>query len=170
MADFLPAFEMMMRNEGGYRLTNIPGDSGGQTYAGISRRRNPRWPGWASIDAGETPDTSDVRAFYKSEYWDAVQGDGIEAQTIAASIFDFGVNAGTKVSVKLAQLVVGATPDGVVGPRTIAMLNTYDPAAFQTQFALAKIKRYLDICNTKPDQTKFLRGWLNRTFKGLACS
>lgn len=25
-----------------------------------------------------------------------------------------------------------------------------------------RIKYYLDICNRRPDQSKFLRGWLNR--------
>lgn len=167
MADFIPAFEKMIRNEGGYKLTNIPGDSGGQTYAGIARNKNPQWPGWDAIDRGDTPSTSDVRSFYKSHYWDKVGGDGLP-QEIADSIFDFGVNAGTTVSAKLAQLVVGATPDGVIGPRSQELLAQYDPAMFQVQFALAKIKRYLDICNAKPDQMKFMRGWLNRTFKGLA--
>ena len=28
MADFVPAFEEMIRDEGGYQLTNIPGDNG----------------------------------------------------------------------------------------------------------------------------------------------
>lgn len=167
MADFAPAFEKMIRNEGGYKMTNIQGDSGGQTYAGIARNKNPRWPGWASIDNGDTPSTADVRAFYKSNYWDKIGGDSLP-QEIAESVFDFGVNAGISLAAKLAQLVVGATPDGVIGPRSQELLAQYDPAMFQVQFALAKIKRYLDICNAKPDQMKFMRGWLNRTFKGLA--
>lgn len=35
MADFLPAFEEVVLNEGGYKLTDIKQDRGGQTYAGI---------------------------------------------------------------------------------------------------------------------------------------
>ena len=31
MADFNPAFEKMIHDEGGFQLTNIPGDRGGQT-------------------------------------------------------------------------------------------------------------------------------------------
>ena len=45
MADFLPAYEAMIRNEGGYVLHDVPGDRGGQTYAGIARNMNLRWPG-----------------------------------------------------------------------------------------------------------------------------
>ena len=41
MADFAPAFEKMIHDEGGYQLTDIPGDRGGQTYAGIARKPNP---------------------------------------------------------------------------------------------------------------------------------
>ena len=53
MADFLQAFESMIRNEGGYKLHSVEGDRGGMTYAGIARKRNPQWPGWAAIDRGE---------------------------------------------------------------------------------------------------------------------
>ncbi|NDF50116.1 MAG: surface-binding protein, partial [Betaproteobacteria bacterium] len=53
MADFAPAYEAMIRNEGGYVLHDVPGDRGGQTYAGIARNMNPRWPGWALIDRGQ---------------------------------------------------------------------------------------------------------------------
>ena len=37
MADFDPAFDKMIRNEGGFKLTHIAGDRGGQTYAGIAK-------------------------------------------------------------------------------------------------------------------------------------
>ena len=34
MAQFEPAFEQMIRDEGGYVLHEVPGDTGGMTYAG----------------------------------------------------------------------------------------------------------------------------------------
>lgn len=166
MADFAQAFEKMIRNEGGYILHQVKGDTGGMTYAGIARNKNPQWQGWADIDAGRSPDASVVRAFYKPLYWDSVNGDELP-QNVAESIFDFGVNAGTSVAKKLAQIVVNQTPDGVFGPKTMEALKNAGPE-FGVTYSLAKIKRYLDICNRDPSQTKFLRGWLNRTFKGLA--
>ena len=36
MADFNPAFERMIRDEGGYVLHNVPGDRGGQTFGIVS--------------------------------------------------------------------------------------------------------------------------------------
>ncbi len=39
MAQFEPAFELMIRDEGGYVLHEVPGDTGGMTYAGIARNK-----------------------------------------------------------------------------------------------------------------------------------
>jgi len=43
-----------------------------------------------------------------------------------------------------------------------------DGQRFKEQYALAKIARYVEICNKNPVQVKFLKGWINRTLKGLA--
>jgi lysozyme family protein len=168
MADFDPAFARMMANEGGYALTDIPGDKGGQTYAGIARKRWPDWEGWRQVDAGETPDTHLVRYFYRDNFWKAIHGDAINAQGIAETLFDFAVNAGPATAVKLAQIVVGAQPDGVIGPKTLTRLNAVDPQFFRAAFALAKIARYRDIVTRDRSQGKFLLGWINRTLKEAA--
>jgi hypothetical protein len=69
---------------------------------------------------------------------------------------------------ELAQLVVGATPDGGIGAKTVEKLNQIpDGQRFKEQYALAKIARYVEICSKNPVQVKFLKGWLNRTLKGL---
>ena len=168
MADFIPAYESMIVNEGGYRLVNVASDKGGLTYAGISRRANPDWQGWGLVDAGETPPAEMVRRFYKSTYWDKVGGDQITSQRIAQTLFDFAVNAGVGTASKLAQIVVGVTPDGAIGPRSLQAINTADPDRFCLAYALAKIARYRDIVTKDRTQEKFLLGWLNRTLKGLA--
>jgi len=168
MADFLQAYERTMGNEGGYKLTNIPGDAGGQTYAGISRRFHPTWPGWTYVDRKEIPPTALVRDFYRAEFWTPVAGDQIADQRIAHTIYDFGVNADPRIALKLAQVVVGVTPDGSAGPVTVAALNGANPDTFHLAFALAKLKRYADIVNNNRSQGKFLLGWVNRTLKELA--
>ena len=167
MADFLPAFEAMIQDEGGYVLHDVPGDRGGQTYAGIARNMNPRWPGWALIDRGQDVPAQLVREFYKRNFWDPIQGDRITSQVIAQTIFDFHVNAGA-VARKLAQLVVGTTPDGAIGDKTLAALNAYDEDRFVMAYALAKIARYRDIVSRDRSQLKFLLGWINRTLQGVA--
>ena len=170
MADFNAAFEKMIADEGGYVLHNVAGDTGGMTYAGIARNKNPNWPGWNLIDHEALNNpllTGMVRGFYKTEFWDRLRGDGITNQVVAESVFNFGVNTGMGVAVKLAQLIVGATPDGAVGGKTVEKFSNVEPEAFKKAYALAKITRYADICNKNRSQSKFLLGWLNRTLKGL---
>jgi lysozyme family protein len=169
MADFNAAFEKMIADEGGYVLHTIPGDTGGMTYAGIARNKNPQWGGWHLIDNNQqgTVLTGVVRGFYKTEFWDRLRGDEITNQVVAESVFNFGVNTGMGVAVKLAQLIVGATPDGAVGNVTLQKFNTIDGEAFKKAYALAKITRYADICNKNRTQSKFLLGWIQRTLRGL---
>lgn len=171
MAEFNPAFEKMIRNEGGYKLHHVSGDKGGQTFAGIARNYHPGWSGWRLIDADDldNPDlTARVRDFYKENYWDRVKGDDIAKQKTAETLFDFAVNAGYRTAVKLAQLVVDATPDGILGPKTLAKLNQAAEDDFALRYALAKIARYAEIVNRDRSQNKFLLGWLNRTLKEVA--
>lgn len=170
MANFLPVFERMIKDEGGYKLHRVAGDTGGWTYAGIARNKNPDWSGWAYLDRGETPPSELVREFYREGYWDPVRGEDLP-QEIAESIFNFAVNSSAPyrpvIAVKLAQLVVGATPDGVLGPKTAEKLKAIDPQIFKLAYALAKITRYRDICMRDRTQTKFLLGWINRTLERI---
>ncbi|MEY2688809.1 MAG: hypothetical protein RL375_3007 [Pseudomonadota bacterium] len=170
MADFDPAFERTITNEGGYKLTDIASDRGGLTYAGIARKPNPHWAGWRYIDAKDMQNlelSKEVRRFYKEEFWDVVRADDITDQVIAESIYDFAVNAGVGTAAKLAQIVVGSVPDGRIGPATLAKLNAMDSGEFVAKFAVAKIARYAEICNRDKSQKEFLLGWINRTIKGL---
>lgn len=169
MADFNPAFEKMLHDEGGMQLTDIPGDRGGMTYAGIARNANPQWVGWPLVDRKEFGGslTSLVRDFYRQNYWDRIRGDEIRDQQIAETIFNFGVNTGVGVAVKLAQVIIGAVPDGGIGPKTVELLNRCTPQNFMASYALAKIGRYVNICLKDRSQSKFLLGWVRRSLEGL---
>jgi len=165
MADFNPAFDRMLQNEGGYKLTTIQGDKGGMTYAGISRKYHPYWAGWADIDAAKTPDPQLVKDFYRELFWAPIAGDVITEQRIAETIFDFGVNAGPKVAISLAQAVVGLAANGAMNQTTVAALNALELHEFQSAYALAKIARYRDIVTKDKTQIKFLIGWINRALR-----
>jgi len=167
MADFEKAYEKTLAKEGGYVLHAVKGDRGGQTYAGIARNANPKWPGWIVIDRGQEPEADLVRHFYLVNYWRPIRGDDIARQEIADSLFDFAVNAGVKTAVKLAQIVCGVTADGAVGPKTLQAINALQVDYFRASFALAKIARYRDIVAKDRTQMKFLLGWLNRSLEGV---
>ena len=177
MADFETAFAATMKAEGGY--VNDPQDPGGETYKGIARKMNSKWDGWILIDMAKKernfPANLDsntglqdkIRNFYQVNYWDKLRCHEIEKQGIAASIFDFGVNAGTITSAKLAQFTVDAEPDGVIGNDTLGKINAYDERTFLALFALNKIARYINICEKRKDSKKFFYGWVKRTLEAI---
>ncbi|MEK6968225.1 MAG: glycosyl hydrolase 108 family protein [Nanoarchaeota archaeon] len=177
MADFAKAFALTMKAEGGYG--NDPQDPGGETYKGIARKMNSKWEGWVTIDMMKKKKNfpanldnnvqlqENIKAFYEANYWDKINGDKINNQDIAESIFDFAVNAGPIVSAKLAQITVNAKPDGVIGHMTIEKINADDPRTFLAIFALNKIARYVSICNKRQESKKFFFGWVKRTLEGL---
>lgn len=156
-----------MKAEGGYKLTNIANDRGGQTYAGISRRANPDWIGWAYVDNGQTPPTEAVRTLYREKYWYPIRGQSIQDQETANHIYDFAVNAGVTTAVKLAQAVVEVEADGKIGEKTLAAINSMSPGLFSVLYTIAKLTRYQSICMKDRSQTKFLLGWLNRSLEAL---
>jgi len=165
MANFLPAFERMILNEGSYKLHTVAGDRGGMTYAGIARNFWPSWKGWAMLDRGETVPSEYVRDFYNVNFWDKVRGDDIQSQDVARNLFDFAVNAGVKTAVSLAQATVGASPDGVLGEKTLSAINATDSELFVARYALAKMARYAAIVTKDRSQAKFILGWINRTLR-----
>lgn len=155
----------MIVNEGGYKLHTVANDKGGATYAGIARNRWPNWPGWSYLDAGDTPPAEMVRGFYHSNFWTPLRLEEVQSQDVARTLFDFAVNAGTGTAAKLAQIVVGTTPDGKMGPKTLAALNNYDADLFLARYALAKLARYEQIITRDSSQRGFLLGWVRRVLK-----
>ena len=171
MAQLDLALEKVLKNEGGYKLHNVKGDTGGQTYAGIARNFHPTWPGWSFIDRADfnlSKLKPLVKDFYLYEFWQRIKGDDIADQEVAESIFDFAVNASIRVASKLVQIVVGAKPDGIIGSMTIAKINGVNKNLFLATFALAKVQRYADLCNNNRKYSKFLLGWINRVLRGLS--
>ena len=171
MANFQPAFQKMIHNEGGYVLHEVEGDRGGQTYAGIAKNFHPTWEGWIYIDKKDFNSPQLLNAvsdFYNRQFWRPIRGNDIQQQAVAEALFDFSVNAGIRTASKLAQIVVDAAPDGIIGAKSIAKINDADPEKFLLKFALAKVARYAEICRKNPSQKKFLLGWVNRTLGGLA--
>ena len=165
MAELAPAFMRMMGNEGGYVLTNIKGDRGGQTYAGISRNAWPEWSGWQTVDAGRDPSKEEVETFYRRHFWNRIHGDKIESQHVAETLFDFAVNVGARKAIQIAQRVLCVTDDGIIGPITLGALNRMEPELFAAQYTVAKIRYYADIVSRNRSQIKFLLGWILRALR-----
>ena len=171
MAEFITAYQELLQDEGLY--SSDPFDSGGRTLMGISENNWPKWEGWKIVDILSSPKEMAthpklqnlVQKFYLSNFWEPIMGDQIIDQQIASSIFNFGVNSGVRISVILAQKVIGVAPDGIIGDNTIKAINSAFARLFIAEFRLAKIVRYCDIVDAKPNQIKFLKGWIRRSLR-----
>lgn len=162
MAQFDPAVRKTLVNEGGDRCTTIAGDTGGTTKYGISKRAYPQ------LDIAQLTEDQ-AKDIYRADYWNAIRGDDIASQPVAENLFDTAVNMGPRQAVRLAQVALGVKPvDGQLGPGTLAALNAADPYRFLADYTLAKVARYVNLCNANRSQSKFLLGWLNRALGGHA--
>lgn len=169
MADFGPAFEKTVRTWERFELTDHAADYGRQTYAGISRRYHPDWKGWALVDDQRDVPEQLVRAFYREQFWDAIEGDAIASQPAAEIIFDWAVQRGAFRAKLLVLEVLGL-------PATLGMLaavrelnNLAAPRAFVMDYGLRRLQHREAVVSRDGSQRQFLLGWLRRdlTF-GLA--
>jgi lysozyme family protein len=172
MGNFQSAFEKVLKHEGGY--VNDPTDPGGETYKGVSRKVWSSWAGWTNVDLARRVTgfpanlendgdlQQKIKDFYQVNFWDKMNGNNIEAEEVAISIFDFAVNAGVQTSVSLAQMVIGANADGVIGNETLQKLNAFDVDHFLAAFIAAKIARYVNIVRKRPASQKYFYGWVCR--------
>lgn len=111
--------EMVLHHEGGY--VDHPDDPGGETNMGITKRV---WEEWGGEKDMIDLEVEDVMPIYRENYWDRVKGDHLPSG-LDLCVFDFGVNAGTGRAAKLLQKLVGATPDGAIGPNTLAKVDNF---------------------------------------------
>ncbi len=153
MANFTSAIAHVLHWEGGDQLTNDPGDSGGCTKFGISQKAYP------DVDIpGLTEE--DALAIYRRDYWDPIGGDAIPDQGIADVLMDAAVNMGRKRAVMIAQAIVGAAVDGIVGPQTLGRLALAEN--FVNEFSLYRSRYYLELVEQRPELRKFYFGWMRR--------
>ena len=69
---------------------------------------------------------------------------------------------GMNKAVMLAQRLVGATQDGVVGPKTLAAINKFDDTVFDEMYDILENEYYKEIVTANPSKRIFAKGWRNR--------
>ena len=146
----------ILRSEGGY--VNHPQDPGGETNLGVTRRV---WQDWVKRELHDdemrhlTPEL--VGPLYKARYWDAVHGDVLPAG-LDLCVFDCAVNAGVSRAIKFLQHAVGAVEDGVLGPKTLQLVNDKNTTALIADFCAQREMHYKSLSTF----ATFGKGWMAR--------
>ena len=173
--DVAQLIDDVIDREGGY--VDHPADRGGPTRYGITQAVA-RAEGYA----GATRDLPRALAarIYRRRYWQVPNFDRVatRAPTLAAELFDTGVNMGPAVAATFLQRVLNAlnrqqrdwadlAVDADIGAQTLAALDallaTRGPSA---ESVLVKAinalqgERYLRLAETRPANEAFLYGWL----------
>lgn len=160
---FLNAFKFVLGNEGGF--TNDPADSGGPTNWGITMHDYSAWlqrP--VSIEEIKQMPLDHAKRIYFQWYWTPMGLNHVLNSEVACAIFDQGVNRGTRTIIKAVQGIVGAEPDGFMGPKTLAAINNFNggPEKLIDEISKQAEESYKKIVERKPNQAVFLKGWINR--------
>ena len=158
--EFEKALKRILKHEGGY--VNDPLDSGGMTNLGVTKRVWEEFVGHPVSEADMRALTPEIIApMYKMKYWNSSYCE-VLPKGLDYVVFDFAVNAGTGRSVKTLQQAIGCVADGVIGPKTMAAINGANPKDLIAKFSDARADFYQGIVARKPDQARFIKGWLNR--------
>jgi len=190
--DFQTSFNKSMSAEG--LISNNKNDKGGYTYKGISRVMHPTWPGWKIIDStltslslarrgteGEVLKNNPqlnklVEDFYRTEFWNKIQGDRLPSQLIADELFDTSINLGVPVASEFLQKTINLlnrnnslypdiTVDGIIGRQTLSALNKCISANGEklifNLLNFYQAKRYIEIMERDRTQEIFI-GWFSR--------
>ena len=99
----------------------------------------------------------DVAPIYLKNYWEKARCDFLPSG-IDYIVFDWAVNSGVSRSSKGLQKCCGAEPDGVIGPKTLALLEGQNKRYMVEKFKQVRQDFYksLDTFDT------FGNGWTNR--------
>ena len=156
LTKFDDIIEITLHHEGGY--VHDPTDLGGETNYGIAKRFYP------DVDIKNlTEDGS--KEIYKRDYWDKNKVESLPRE-LWHIYFDMCVNMGKRTAVKILQRAAvnkgkDIEVDGGLGPATRKALKGVE----LDRVRAFRVKYYVDIITSKPEQEKFYLGWFRRSLE-----
>ena len=150
--NFDECLKMLLHHEGGY--VNHPSDPGGETNLGVTKKVYQEWGGTKDM---KDLTVEDVAPIYNKEYWDKCKCDDLESG-VDWAVFDWAVNSGTGRSAKAIQKICGASQDGAIGPKTLALIGKQNTQYVIEEFG--KIRQ--DFYESLKTFDTFGKGWTRR--------
>lgn len=98
-----------------------------------------------------------AQAIYHRDYWMALRCDDLSG-SVASILFKQAVNQGVTSCAKRLQKVLNLSPDGIIGPFTIAAANKADAQDLAVNFLAESLLFY----TTLPTWGTYGRGWTRR--------
>ena len=163
MANIEYTKKFILASEGGF--SNNIFDSGGATNKGITLATFRYYYGKAKT-AADLKNITDKQwlDIFRRGYWNKWKADSITSDKVALVLVDWIFNSGS-ACIKAAQQVIGTTADGIVGPQTIARINSQNPETLYRKLMERRNKFYVSIVKSKSSQIVFLEGWENRLLR-----
>lgn len=147
--------------------SNDPKDNGGATMVGVTIGT---YRSYCRYKGKTTPSITDLKNITYKEwrdivhtmFWSKWKADLIEDQSVANMVVDWVWASGQGIGIKRVQKILGITADGIVGPKTIAAVNSANSSDLFTKIYNARAAHFNSIVKNNPSQKKWLNGWMNR--------
>ncbi len=164
MAEVQELKPFILKWEGGF--ADDPLDRGGATNKGVTIATFKEFckrKGYGIPDKQRLKGISEAEwlEILKTMYWDKWRADEIESQSVANILVDW-VWASGVWGIKIPQRILGVKADGIVGKITLNAVNEQDARTFFNKIKEARKDFVHNIVARRPDQWRFLNGWLNR--------
>lgn len=141
--------DKVLEHEGGY--VNDATDLGGETKYGITKRFYPH------LDIKNLTKEQAKEIYYR-DYWLKNHCDKLP-ENIQYLHFDTAINMGSKRAAIFLQKSIGTVKvDGRIGNKTLSEAFRSD----LKRYIQERVYYYTSICKSRPEQLKFINGWLNR--------
>jgi lysozyme family protein len=155
--NFEKALALTLRYEGEY--SDHPADPGGATMRGVTQKVYDAFRAGAGrpYRAVKKIEESELRAIYRTQYWDLIQGDKLPAG-VDAAVFDYAVNSGATRASRALQTAVGQRVDGNIGNATLVAvmdlgeIGTIEALCDERMIFLRRLKTF----------STFGKGWTRR--------
>lgn len=157
---FARCLAVTLAEEGGY--STDPDDPGNWTGAAVGKGvcKGTKY----GISAAAFPNLDiaaltreQAAAIYQRDYWASIKGDQLPP-ALALCLFDAAVNSGVMTAVRWLQECVGVTPDGIMGPVTLAAIGDAPLSDLCAGFQAVRLRAL-------PNEPRFLEGWKLRALR-----